>query len=142
MLIYANSFWFEPAGGPAEIIQFIAKWVSRRSRSRVDGERLADGIRELKLRDGSVLTSNTTCSLAGEVVYPYLFSAQLSHRDDTVSGRKWITEVGLRQEAAGQPVECSLLLKTDEVSARVTAPIQVTRPKLVEQLIKASQETP
>ena len=105
MLIYANSFWFEPAGGPAEIIQFIAKWVSRRSRSRVDGERLADGIRELKLRDGSVLTSNTTCSLAGEVVYPYLFSAQLSHRDDTVSGRKWITEVGLRQEAAGQPVE-------------------------------------
>jgi hypothetical protein len=62
-----------------------------------------------------------------------------------VAGRKWITEVGLRQEAAGKPVECSLLLKTDEVSARVTAPIQVTRPKLVEQLIKACKpaaETP
>lgn len=45
--------------------------------------------------------------------------------------------MGLRQEAIGLPVECTLLLKTDEVSARVTSPIQVTRPKLVEQLIKS-----
>lgn len=137
MLIYANSFWFEPTGGPAEIIDFIAKWVGQRAKSFVDGDRLAQGIRELKLRDGSTLTSNTTGNLAEELTYPYLFSAQLSHRDEMVSGRKWITEVGLRQEAAGKPVECSLLLKTDEVSARVTAPIQVTRPKLVEQLIRA-----
>ena len=145
MLIYANSFWFEPTGGPAEIIHLVAKWVGQRSRSSVASERLAYGIRELKLRDGSTLTSNTTGSLVGEVVYPYLFSAQLSHRDDTVSGRKWITEVGLRQDSAGKPVECSLVLKTDEVSARVTAPIQVTRPKLVEQLIKTcnpATETP
>lgn len=145
MLIYANSFWFEPTGGPDEIIQLIAKWVGQRAKSFVDGDRLANGIRELKLRDGSTLTSNTTGSLAEGVTYPYLFSAQLSHRDDTVSGRKWITEVGLRQEAAGKPVECSLLLKTDEVSARVTAPIQVTRPKLVEKLIRACKpaaETP
>lgn len=137
MLIYANSLWFEPAGGPAEIIQFIAKWVGRRAGGFVDVDRLANGIRELKLRDCSTLTSNTTGNLAEGLTYPYLFSAQLSHRDETVSGRKWITEVGLRQEAAGKPVECSLLLKTDEVSARVTAPIQVTRPKLVKQLIDA-----
>src|SRR5690606_17071586 len=44
---------------------------------------------------------------------------------------------GLRQEAEDAPVECSLLLRTDEVSARVTAPIQVTRPRLVEQLIRS-----
>lgn len=27
MLIYANSFWFEPVGGPAEIIHMLAKTV-------------------------------------------------------------------------------------------------------------------
>jgi len=136
MLIYANTLYLEPAGGPGDVIRQVAKWVGQRTRGFVDDARLAAGIRELKLKDGSTLVSKTTGTLDGEPVYPYLFSAQLSHRDDTVSGRKWITEVGIRQEAAGRPVECSLLLKTDEVSARVTAPIQVTRPKLVEQLLK------
>lgn len=145
MLIYANTLYLEPSGGPGDVIRQVAMWVGKRTRSRVDEARLATGIRELKLKDGSTLVSKTTGSLADELVYPYLFSAQLSHRDEAVSGRKWITEVGLRQEAAGRPVECSLLLKTDEVSARVTAPIQVTRPKLVEELIKTCKpatETP
>lgn len=137
MLIYANSFLFKPEGGPAEIIQLVAKWAGQRARSFVDSDRLAAGIRELKLKDGSALTSKSTGNLTDNVVYPFLFSAQLSHRDNTVSGRQWITEVGLRQEAEGEPVECTLLLKTDEVSARVTSPIQVTRPKLVEQFIRA-----
>lgn len=145
MLIYANTLYLEPAGGPGDVIRQVAKWVGQRTRGFVDEARLAAGIRELKLKDGSTLVSKTTGRLDDELVYPYLFSAQLSHRDDTVSGRKWITEVGIRQEAAGRPVECSLLLKTDEVSARVTAPIQVTRPKLVEQLLKTckpAMETP
>lgn len=145
MLIYANTLYLEPAGGPGDVIRQVAKWVGQRTRSFVDEARLAEGIRELKLKDGSTLASTTTSSLADEPVYPYLFSAQLSHRDEVVSGRKWITEVGIRQEAEGRPVECSLLLKTDEVSARVTAPIQVTRPKLVEQLLKTCKpaaETP
>jgi hypothetical protein len=145
MLIYANTLYLEPAGGPSDVIRQVAKWVSQPTRSRVDEARLAAGIRELKFKDGSTLVSKTTGRLDDEPVYPYLFSAQLGHRDNTVSGRKWITEVGIRQEAAGRPVECSLLLKTDEVSARVTAPIQVTRPKLVEQLLKTCKpatETP
>lgn len=137
MLVYANSFLFEPESGPEQIIHLVAKWVGQRAKSYVDGGRLADGIRELKLKDGSTLSSRATVSDEKQIVYPYLFCAQLSHRDDKVSGRKWITEVGVRQQRAHEPVECSLLLKTDEVSTRVITPIQVTRPKLVEQLIRA-----
>lgn len=137
MLVYANRFVFEPEDGPEQIIQLVAKWVGQRAKSYVDPARLAEGIRELRLKDGSSLSSRATVLGEKQIAYPYFFCAQLSHRDEKVSGRKWITEVGLRQESADKPVECSLLLKTDEVSARVTAPIQVTRPKLVEQLIKA-----
>lgn len=136
MLVYANSFFFEPDNGPEQIIEVVAKWAGQRAKSYVDAARLGEGIRELKLKDGSSLSSRATVSDDKQIIYPYFFSARLSHRDEKVSGRKWNTEVGLRQEAAGKPVECSLLLKTDEVSARVTAPIHVTRPKLVEQLIK------
>lgn len=118
MLIYANSLVFEPVGGPDKIIKLVAKWVGLRAKTYVDAARLAEGIRELKLKDGSTLTARVTVSDDKQITYPFLFCAQLSHRDDKVSGRKWITEVGLRQEALDKPIECSLLLKTDEVSAQ------------------------
>ncbi|MAL02216.1 MAG: hypothetical protein CL536_08770 [Alcaligenaceae bacterium] len=137
MLIYANRFLFEPAQGPDQIIQLVARWVGQRAKSYVDAARLAEGVRELRLKDGSTLTSRATWSDDKGRTYPFWFCAQLSHRDELVSGRRWITEIGLRQEAEDAPVECSLLLRTDEVSARVTAPIQVTRPRLVEQLIRS-----
>jgi len=137
MLVYANNFVFEPVEGPDQIIQLMAKWVKRRAKSYVDASRLAEGIRELKLKDGSTLVSRSTWSETNGRAYPFWFSAQLSHRDEKISGRRWITEIGLHQEFEGKPIECTLLLRTDEVSARVTATIQVTRPKLVEQLIQS-----
>ena len=136
MLVYANIFFFEPKNGTEQIIKLIAKWIGVRAKQRVDAERLAEGIRELHLIDGSTLTSRATVSVEKKATYPYVFGVQLSHRDNKVAGRKWFTEVGLRQESLGKPIECSLLLKTHEISARVIDPIQVTRPKLVQQLIE------
>lgn len=136
MLVYANSFTFEPPGGVDQIVGLVAKWIGKVAKQRIDELRLAEGIRELRLNNGGILISRAAITDEKKRIYPYAFCAQLSHRDQAVSGRKWITEVGLRQEGADTPIECSLLLKTDEVSARVTEPIQVTRPTLVEQLIK------
>lgn len=136
MLVYANRFVFEPKSDAKQIIRLIAKWVGSRARQNVDADRLSEGIRELRLRDGSILTSRSTELMERNEAYPYVFGVQLSHRDEKVAGRRWITEVGLRQQSLGRPIECSVLLKTDEVSARVTDPIQVTRPKLVLQLIE------
>lgn len=137
MLVYVNNFLFEPTQGPDQVIQIIAKWVGQRAKSYVDAGRLAEGIRELKLRDGSILTSRATLSEEKGRLYPFWFCAQLSHRDKMISGRRWLTEIGLHQESCERPIECSLLLRTDEISARVTAPIQVTRPRLIEQLIQS-----
>jgi hypothetical protein len=59
----------------------------------------------------------------------------LSHGQDGVPGRRWTTEVGIRQVAEDAELACSVLLKTDEISARVTAPVQATRPGIVQSLI-------
>ena len=146
MLIYSSGFTFEPARGPQQIIDCFARWAGlRANRSSVDSSILARGVRELRLKDGSKLTSRVTLNGEMRPAYPYMFCAQLSHGDNQVSGRRWITEMGLRQEALDAPVDCTFLLKTDEISARVTAPIQVSRPKLVEQLVrqcKPSGSTP
>ena len=33
MLVYVNSFLFEPEQGPEQIIQLAAKWVGRRAKT-------------------------------------------------------------------------------------------------------------
>lgn len=71
MLVYVNNFLFEPAQGPDQIVQLVAKWVGQRAKSYVDTARLAEGIRELKLKDGSTLTSRATWSADKGRTYPF-----------------------------------------------------------------------
>lgn len=134
MLVYSSNFTFEPEGGPQDIINCVARWMGTRSRSYVDPLRLGEGIRDLTLAGGMHVHSRVTRDEDLKPTYPFFFSAQLTHGDEQVSGRRWTTEIGLYQEMSAAPIDCSFLLKTDEVSARVNAPIQVTRPRLVKDL--------
>jgi hypothetical protein len=136
MLVYANSFDLNPANGSASVITHIAAWVGQTRRSFVDPERLSKGIRELKFADGASLSSLVTVEDDGSPIFPYHFCARLMHGELGVPGRRWVTEIGIHQASKGETLQCSVLLRTDEISARVTAPIQVTRPRIVELLIR------
>lgn len=134
MLVYANSFNLNPEGGRNAIIERVAAWVGQTRSSYVDAARLGEGIRELKFSDGALLSSRATVDSGGDPQYPFYFCAKLTHGQEGVPGRRWITEVGLKQDAQDAPVQCSVLLETSEVSAKVVAPIQVTRPRIVQNL--------
>lgn len=136
MLVYANVFLFSPDDGPQDIVDVIARWAGRNAGCYVDPELLAKGVREYKMPEGRVLHSIVSRDDEKNIVYPYYFSARLTHGDDSVSGRQWITEIGLYQESIVQPVTCSVLLKTDEVSTRVVTLPEPSRPNLVSQLIE------
>lgn len=135
MIVYANCLTLEPDKGATQVIQLIAKWLGQHSETFVDAERLAEGIRDLRLKDDRI-TSRATLDSERRPVFPYSFCVRLSHKDLETRGRKWITELGLQQQSSGMPIACSILLKTDEVSARVLTPIQVTRPRIVLDLVQ------
>lgn len=145
MLVYSSYLSLKPKRHAQEIVEQIASWLGRRCHASVDAARLFEGIRDLQFSGGYHIQSRATLDEERKVIYPFLFCAQLSHADDQVSGRRWVTEVGLSQGDLDAPVHCTFLLKTDEVSARVTTPIQVTRPRLIEQLVQScnpSSDTP
>jgi hypothetical protein len=135
MLVYANSFALSPTNGFSDVIVQIASWVGSTRKSYVDPARLGAGIKELRFTDGASLSSLATLNDQGEPDFPYHFCARLMHGQPGVPGRRWVTEVGVRQEASSQEVFCSVLLRTDEISAKVTVPVQVTRPRIVEQIV-------
>ena len=67
---------------------------------------------------------------------PYLECIRLAHGDREVRGRQWITELGIKRENPNSEIECSVLLKTEEISTRVEGKIQPTVPFLVHNLIE------
>jgi len=145
MLVYANSFSLNPENGIDDVIQQIATWVGSTRKSYVDPLRLGAGIKELRFSDGAFLSSLATLDDQGSPIYPYYFSAKFAHGQPGVPGRRWVTEIGLKQAAAGQEILCSILLRTDEISTKVKDPIQVTRPRIVEFIVdrcRPSGDTP
>ncbi len=139
MLVYSSSFILEPKGGPKKIIDLIARWMGKPSGSFIPVTELMQGISRKRLKDGSLVTSHATNFDIAAPTYPFIFSTELSHRDDQVAGRRWTTGIGIRQLDADKPVECTFLLRTDEASARVLSPIQVTRPRIVLDVVAQCQ---
>lgn len=138
MLVYSSRFYLVPKDGAQQIVDCVARWIGKRTGGYIEGSQLVDGLRQ-RLRDGSMVVSRATHDPKDEPAYPLLFCGQLSHNDNEVTGRRWFTEVGLRQLNQHGPVECTILLRTEEISARVTAPIQVTRPRLVQTLMESCE---
>jgi len=142
MLVYANRFLLEPPGGAEQIIRIYSKWINHQVNASVNPLRLAEGISELRFKDGSSLTSRSVASVGKGSDAPYMFASRFTHQDKNVSGRRWILEFGQREELSEGKLECTILLRTDERSVRVRDPVRVTRPRLVEMLIKEASPSP
>lgn len=132
MLVYCTQVMFDPQRSDiSSLIGVVAKWIGQKSKSYVTPEDLHSGLRR-RLSDGSIVNSVSV----RDADSPQLFAVSYAHGDSSVSGRQWITEIGLRQVSPDSPVECSVLLRTSEVSARVSAPVQATRPYVLADLVK------
>ncbi len=119
----------------------VSLWVSRTRKLSIDSQRMFEGIRELRFPDGASLSSLATVDAEGNRKFPYRSNVRLTHGQPGVPGRRWIAEVGLRQDDPEQNLLCSVVLKTDEISAKVNHPIQVTRPLVVELLVSKCEPT-
>ncbi|MFZ7337038.1 hypothetical protein ACLS0R_12350 [Comamonas jiangduensis] len=145
MLVYSSNFVLDHTSDPQKVIELIARWMGKPSSTFIPVKELMQGITRKRLKDGSFVTSQATKFDIAAASYPFIFSAEFSHGDDQVPGRLWTTGIGLRQLEADKPVECTFLLRTDEASARVQAPIRVTRPRIVLDVVSNCQpvcETP
>ena len=136
MLVYANSFVLSETVVVSDVIGLIAKWAGQPRKTFVDPERLGRGVREFRFADGATLSSVVTADEEGSPIFPYHFCSRLVHGQPGVPGRRWTTEIGLRRPTPDDRIECSVLLRTDEISTRVTTPIQATRPGIVTRILE------
>jgi hypothetical protein len=128
MLVYSTRLSMEAAGHPIAL-RVLSEWLTRKSGTQISPEALM-GNAERPLRGGFRLESLTTDSSD-----PLLTAIRLTEPFSRANARQWITECGFRRPSDG-PMDCTILLRTEELSARVTDRIQVTRPTLVRELLR------
>jgi hypothetical protein len=139
MLVYSNTLWLDKTSGIESVLTAISDWLSFKTHEKVLVWRFKENS-ERVMGDNSRIES-----WAASSAFPVLHAIRYTHRDSKVSGRQWVTEIGLKLDDAQSPIQCSILLKTNEISARVSAKVEVTRPRVVESIIKKSSisnETP
>lgn len=129
MLVYSTTLWLNKTSSIDSVLDVASRWLSRKAHEEVSAASLKSTWQR-RLREGNIQVISSDSS------FPILQSIRYSHGDREVSGRQWITEIGLRQERSDSEIECSILLRTDEISTRVETKIQPTAPFVVHEIIK------
>lgn len=125
MLVYANEIEIVGNNPALQVLRGIAGWLTEKLDERVvikdvttPGERTG-GKPKAWLRTDRAITDNFR-----------LYSWVLKHSDPNVTGRQWVTELGLRDEDGG-PAHFSCVVYTEEQSILVSEPVQASRPRVV-----------
>jgi hypothetical protein len=141
MRVYCNNVLLSPPDGIDAVIRCIAAWASDRSKGHIGSKSLLDGA-QLSLKDGLQLFYVSTFGPGSSISFPALALATLTHFDRDILGRQWATEIGFRQTAPGGPIECSVCLGTRDNATGADGPIQIARPRIVEDMVELCSPAP
>lgn len=129
MIIYASSIWLDNATPLREVFSTITFWFHQKTKEPIFPDNFLDNPRR-KFGDGSVLEIFKI-----DENYPLLYSLNYTQRDSEISGRRWITEIGIRKESSDSEIQCTFLVQTSEIGVTVPTPQQTTRPWLIHELL-------
>ena len=126
MLVYANAFDGSPIASRDKILEAVARWLTKKEVPRTSASDLSSTTR-IPYRSGAhaeVIVAEDDESL---------YSLRYVHPDNEVVGREWFTEIGIVEDQVN-PLRFSVVLRTEEISARVVRPIDATRPGVILEL--------
>jgi len=130
MLVYANHLRFRGEGARDAIFRAVGAWLKEQMGYGLHPEQVRSG-GEHKGRRG--ISPAWLYSFVTNEEDPELYSWVLRVADNSVQGRQWITELGLKIFDNEYDVSC--VLRTDEHSALVTAPIVPSRPRVIRYIV-------
>lgn len=126
MLVYANYLKAAGTNARAEIMRAVGGWLK---------EQLGYGLRPDTLTTAGEHSGNRSGTSSWLKIFTArdgtqeLYSWILKNADDTVRGRQWSSEIGLK--VVGNSCELSCVVATEEASTLVLQPVQASRPRLI-----------
>lgn len=127
MLVYVNSFNCIGESSFFDVFRSVSGWIKRVSGIHLSAE-------ELLSRNDFKIDRSYVRTYKAERSDPKTYSIMYTHPDKDVSGRQWITEIGIAKRRESTFV--SILLEISDVSTMVDSKPIATRPSLVSFLKK------
>jgi hypothetical protein len=118
-----------------EVIDEIADWMAEKLKTPAHKLKLTENGGEFS-KDRQRLR---TIRAADD--FPLFQSITFTQPDSRIDGRRWVTEIGIKQSSSASPTEFSILMETEEHSIRVNGAVIPTRPGIVPNLMQRCQPT-
>ena len=134
MLVYANHLEATGKGARECVLKAVGGWLK---------EQLGYGLHPTKLVISGEHNGNRNGVASwvkiGSAIdqHQQLYSWVLKNADDTVRGRQWVTEIGLK--VANDACEISCVVNTEEASTLVSEPVQASRPRFIRYVVSNLQ---
>ncbi|MDE3164999.1 MAG: hypothetical protein KGN36_04260 [Acidobacteriota bacterium] len=136
MLVYANHLSFRGAGAEEAIFKAVGGWLK---------EQLGFGLHPDQLRQEGEFNGYRGDARSWLRIYatteeePELYAWVLKNQDETVRGRQWVTELGLKSFRGA--LELSCVVRTEEHSTLVTSPVMASRPRVIGYVVNNVQKS-
>ena len=136
MLVYANHLAMHGRAAKELTFQAVGGWLK---------EQLGYGLTPTKLRRRGEFNGNRGDAQSWLRIYgtseeiPELYAWTLKVTDPKVSGRQWISELGVC--VSDDIVEMSCVIRTDEVSTLVVQPASASQPRVIRYLMDNVKES-
>lgn len=150
MIIYSNYVNLSQSSKINQILHEISLWISKHklnsTKSSINKEKLFAGIKEFnlgtssaKIKSINTLNLNNNFSWNEIETSNFQFACQFTHPDESVNGRLWTTEIGLKKE--NNQLNCSVLLSINDISSEIPDNnIIPTRPTIFKTLVNKFAE--
>ncbi len=136
MLVYANHLTIHGDDAELAVFKAIGGWLK---------EQLGFGLHPDQLKrdgefDGHKGEARSWLRIyATDENQPKLYAWVLKNTDETVRGRQWVTELGAR--ISKDTIELSCIVKTEETSTLVAAPVMASRPRVIGYIVSNVQHS-
>ena len=130
MLVYANQMTFSGKDAEEAVFKAVEKWFEEKLGSNLGSSFLKEG----GVHDGRGDFPTQLKIYTATEQTPKLYSWVLTESDQSVHGRQWHTELGLK--VLGSAVEFSCILKTEDRSAMISIRVMASKPRVIGYVIE------
>lgn len=131
MLVYANFLKLEGNDSKDACLRAIHGWLTEKLQQKIPISELS---KPGEWKSSAATSTAWLRSYATADEGSEMYAWRLKHADESVSGRQWLVEVGLKVEDGTVGLSCSI--NTDELSVLITEPVSASRPRLIKYLLQ------
>jgi len=137
MIVYANQIQLQGIHVESVLFTVITDWMEKQLGFHLSDQQLRTNDRHKGNDEGKPKAMLKTYSYSQDDTF--LCAYVLQHEDETVQGRRWIVQIGIRK--SNEKVDLSCVLMVNDINAWIPDPVNASRPGIIDYIRREIKST-